>query len=407
MKQRRVAYILSKYPTLSETFIAREIEEMTRQGISVDIFSLKNLSSAKKQTESNRTSLIKIWYFPYMSLDILKSMLHYFLTQPGNLMGIIITIFRANLSAPVNLLKTIGILPKILHIGKTLKNLGIIHIHAHWGTMPATACWVISTLNQTEYTFTTHAWDIFRADNLLEKKMKAANKVITISDFNKRYLTNKYQDLNPNDIEVIHVGLDFSKFRPDRKNDTGAFTILSVGRLVEKKGIQYLLQACRSLRDKDINFRCNIIYVPDTYKDVIFNLYKELNLYDCVEFISEVPHENIINFYRDADCFVLPCVISDDGDQDGIPTVIIEALATGLPVITSPISGIPEVIKNNSTGILINPTDISELTGAILQLYNDTALRVELGLKGKSLVEKEFNITPNVKRLMKIIFETE
>lgn len=406
MAELKIAYILSTFPAFTETFIIREINEISRRGIDVIVFSLKNPDERMKSYGDYAQFYNNTIYTPYfLSLELWKSVFHYLWNQPGCTLNILTRIFKSNFNDPITFLKTIAIFPKSLAIAKRLKDSGITNIHAHWATVPATVAWIISRLNKSRYTFTTHAWDIFKADNLFEYKIQSAFKVITISRFNKHYIENKLPNIMPDKILIIHIGLDLNKFRPVHKAAGKIFRLISIGRLVKTKGFQFLLEACHLLREKNLPLRCQIIYVKDNYDKEIFNLYQNLKLEGTVDLIPEIPQEKITEYYGAADCFVLPCIVGSDGDRDGIPTVIMEALAMELPVISTSVSGIPEVIKDNVTGLLVEPGDSVALAEAIEKLYRNRELGVELGRNGRRLVSREFDISTNVTRLLETIQE--
>ena len=215
MPVKEIAYISSRFPVLTETFIIREVEELRRKGVDVKVFSLKG-PSLQGTMQSNFKDLIETThYYPYvLSLRVWKALIHYFVTKPATCSGILAKILKTHMSNPLLLLKTIAIIPKSFAIAKTLKEMGITRVHAHWATIPTTAAWIIAKLNDCTYTFTAHAWDIYQVDTMLRDKMREADKIITISDYNKRFLKDKYPDIDPEKIKVVHCGLDFNQFSP-------------------------------------------------------------------------------------------------------------------------------------------------------------------------------------------------
>lgn len=404
MPHLKIAYILSKFPAFTETFITREIKEIERLGTDVEVFSLKTPLKDEAEHSENKDFQNHAHYYPFIfSTAIWKSLYFYLSTRPKTVFGLLYKVIQKNIYDPLVLIKTLAVFPKALLIGCTLKKMEINKIHSHWATVPATVSWIVSSLNSSKFTFTAHAWDIFKADNMLIEKIQAASKVITISEFNKKYLLTKYPGIDPGKIEVIHVGLELGRFRPKPRAKNPEFRILSIGRMVKTKGFQDLLHACDRLRSNDLKFTCQIIYVSDIYENKIFNLYRDLKLEGIVEFIKDVPQDKIIDYYQQADCFVLPCKVSEDGDRDGIPTVIAEALSMELPVISTYVSGIPEVIIEKKTGLLVEPGDVSGLTDNIETLYKDSDLRSRLGRAGGKFVSEEFDVSKNTKKLMDII----
>lgn len=404
MFTRKIAYIISRFPALTETFILREIEELKRRGIGVEIFSLYNVK-LNKTMHCGALELAKsTWYLPFfLSLRVWKSGFFYFKTQPICTFEILRKIIQEHLANPILLLKSLVVFPKALMIAKILKDTKITRIHAHWATVPTTVAWIISKLNDCSFTFTAHAWDIFKVDTMLEYKIHAAKKIITCTSFNKKYILEKFPNINPDKIAVIYHGLDLKRFSPCIKTQESIFTIFSIARLEKVKGIHHLLEACYLIRQRGIPFRCRIIYVNGNFKKEIFQLYHKLGLEECVQFTPEMPQEELLKYYKTADCFVLPCVVTEDGNRDGIPNVVLEALAMELPVVTTSVSGIPEVVKDGQTGLLVRPGNVKEIASAIERLYRDRKLRDVLGQAGRQIVYQKFEISTSVDRLLNYI----
>jgi len=408
VSQIKIAYILSKFPVFTETFIIREISEIRRREIEVEVFSLKSADGDKSKHAEAEELRRGTHYIPFFfSAEVWTSVVHYLLTRPGETLGMLGKIISSNIKSPVTLLKSLAVMPKAMAIANRLRKMGIDKIHCHWATVPATASWIVSTLNDAEFTLTTHAWDIFKADNMLGEKMAASSGVRTISAFNKQYLLEKYPRISPDKISVIHIGIDVKRFVPHDRSGHKGFVILGIGRLVETKGFQFLLEACDILRKRNVDFLCRIIYVSDAYDDEIFALYEKLGLKGTVELVSEVPQEKILDYYNSSDCLALPCIVDKSGDRDGIPTVILEAMATEMPVISTEVSGIPEVVIDDISGVLIAPGSSTELADAIETLHRDPALRKRLGEKGREIVLDEFEISRSVDLLLGIILRDD
>jgi len=404
MPDKKIAYILSKFPVLTETFITREIQELRKKGITVKVFSLKNTKDEEVLHNIDLELTKTVHYYPYLfSLKNWSALFFYFRIKPLSCSMILIKILTTHIRNPIYFLKTIAVIPKAFAIAKELREQNINNVHAHWATIPTTVAWIISKLNNARYTFTAHAWDIYQVDIMLEDKLNDAAKVITISEYNKRYLIEKFPTTDPEKIRVIHCGVDLRKFNPSEIKKNKIFTILSVGRLTQKKGFDVLLRACSLLNNKKLPIKCKIVFVKGDFEKEIFELYDNLNLEEYVELIHGLRQDELLDCYNRADCFVLPCIISDDNDRDGIPVVILEALAMEIPVVSTNVSGIPEVVINNQTGLVVEPNNAEDLANTIEKLYLDEKLRTTLGLKGRQLVEQQFEISTNVDRLLSCI----
>ncbi len=405
MPIKKIAYILSRFPVLTETFIAREVQELRHRGVVVEVFSLKGPNLKETLQSTTEEFIATTHYYPYFfSRRVWNALIYYFFTKPTKFYCILATIIKTHISNPTLLLKTLSIIPKSFAIANSLRKKGITRIHAHWATIPTTAAWMIARLNGCTFTFTAHAWDIFQVDTMLQEKMCDAANVITISNYNKIYLSDKFPEIDPDKIKVVHCGLDLQQFTPKHSKQRNIFTILSIGRLTEKKGFDVLLKACKVLKDMRIPFLCQIVYVRGVFEREVFDLYHRLELKDCVHFIPELPQKEIIKYYSGADCFVLPCIIASTKDRDGIPVVILESMSMELPVVSTPVSGIPEVIENGKTGLLAKPGDADDLAHTIIQLYSDPELRDKLGRAGRNFVKEQFEISSTVDKLSDTIF---
>ena len=180
--------------------------------------------------------------------------------------------------------------------------------------------------------------------------------------------------------------------------------ILSVARLVEKKGLIYLLQACRSLKDRGYDFRCRIVG-EGPLRPSLERLIRDLALTGQVELRGAETHEHVIEMYRQATLMVLPCVVSENGDRDGIPNSLVESLYMGVPVISTPVSGIPELIKSEVNGLLVPPHDSASLAAAIVRLFEDAGLRQRLAAGGRQTVLAQFDMAANTQHLMRLFLE--
>ena len=404
MPDQKIAYIISSFPVLTETFITREIEELRKRGITVEVFSLKAPNKNDIVYSNSEVLIETTHYFPFFfSLKLWNDFFFWVKRKPKQCIKIITILLRMYINHPVLLIKSLAVIPKAFAISVIVKKLNINKIHAHWASIPTTVAWVVSTLNEIDFTFTAHAWDIFKSDKMLQEKITDARKVITCTNFNKDYLLRRFPSVDPNKIVVVYHGLDLIHFSLKKNIKSSKFTILCIGRLVEKKGFHILLRACSLLRGRAIPFLCQIIYVHGDYEKNIFHLYETLQLQDCVELVPEMPQEKLIYFYKNADCFVLPCVITESGDRDGIPNVILESLAMELPVVSTSVSGIPEVIKHGETGLLVKPENAEELAHAIERLYSDSKLRKKLGTAGRNLMIKHFDISSTIDQLSEYI----
>jgi len=280
---KRVSYILSQFPETHETFILREILEMERQGVSVEIFSLKKCHDELIQTDSLRLKdrthylTVSVWLKAILLAGVFG------LKHPARFVGMLYTIFRDNKKHPAYLLKTLGLLPIGIYVGQKSRQLGVHKIHAHWATVPTEIAWVASRAADLSFSFTAHAWDIFLHPGNLERLIDDADQVITCTKFNKSYMNKKFGRDFENKITVIYHGLDFSGILPKNGAVTEEFVALAVGRLVEQKGFGDLLKAVSLLKR---NRKITLLLVGEgPLRGELEKMARRLDIQDRVGFI--------------------------------------------------------------------------------------------------------------------------
>jgi colanic acid/amylovoran biosynthesis glycosyltransferase len=280
---------------------------------------------------------------------------------------------------------------------------GAQHLHADFALNAATVALVAARLTGRTFSFAAHANDIFVNPVLLREKVSQAAFATPISEFNRRYLLNAGADATAADrLHVIHCGLEFSQFSPNGQTPSkGRPLILGVGRLVEKKGFHVLIEACRLLKEQDVSVECQIVGGgPQEVR--LRELIKQHGVTDCVQLVGPQPQERVRALMQHAAMFVLPCVVAHDNDQDGIPVVLMEAMAFERPVISTPLSGIPELVQDNVNGLLVTSGSAPELAGAIRRVLEDGALARRLGEVGRQTVAAEFNVERSAQQLAKL-----
>lgn len=402
----KVAYLLGEFPSLSETFILREIRELQRQGVEVRLFALRRGSARRVHAEAAGL-MAQVDYWPRGRDPRSWEALAYWLSRrPGPLGRMVGRIFRETWSRPSRLLSCLHHLLAGAYFARQIQDQGLPHIHAHWAFMPALVAWLAAELSGRSFSFSAHAWDLFQETPLLRQKIAHAAWVVTCSEFNRRYLERQYPEVAPGKVWVAYHGLDFREWAaaPEQEGDAGGPPeapplLLSVGRLQPKKGFPYLLEACALLQARGVPFRSVIVGEGPEW-DRLQQLRRERCLSATVELVGALTQAELRPLYAAARAFVLPCVVTPEGDRDGLPNVILEALAMGVPVVTTPVSAIPEVIVDGVTGLLVPPGDAVALAQALERVLTDSALRQRLGQQGRSRVRERFDIARNVQPLV-------
>lgn len=411
-----IAYIMKEYPRLSETFIMNEIGLLEQMGLNITVFSVKQPSSSAKQhnTVAQMKSTV-IYLPPVTSLSggsllgwlwvnfpkFLRCHSQLFRQRPGLYLQTCFDALRMTFRYRGRFFqkpkKTF--IKEFIQAGyiaeKIVDDRGFQHLHGHFCHGSTTITMFVSQLSGIPFSFTAHAKDIYlpklNPGDLLKRKIERANFVVTCTAANKTHL----QSLSPeeNAIHAIYHGLDPSVFNPPQ-NDRPLKTrplILSVGRFVEKKGFHFLIKACRVLKDSGYDFQCRIVGEPDDQSDLIQDLIQKLKLEDVVHISGGVTQEDLREIYSTCTMFVLPCQIVNNGDRDGIPNVLVEAMAMEIPVISTAISGIPELIENQVNGLTIPQKDADALAKAIETYLKDPNFRLRMGQTGRKKVCQLFD----------------
>lgn len=275
-------------------------------------------------------------------------------------------------------------------------------LHRHFATN--SIVYYLSKISNIPYTITTHAWDLFAKERYvhLESILRNARKVITISEFNKNFMIENF-GMKYQDIEVVRMGIDPERFAPTRpKGDIRKF--LSVGRLVEKKGLEYSIGAVGKLvgRNQDIEYT---IIGSGPEESRLRAKIKDLKLEDRIRIKSNISQKELIDEYRKAGIFILPCIRARDGDMDGIPVVLMEAMAMEKLVISTDISGIGELIDHKRSGLLVTPKDEEELSKAIEMVLTKDVDYESLSKVARSEVIKNFNLKHQISSMDRIFNE--
>lgn len=406
MDQVKVAYLLLRFPCVTETFVAEEMQKIQTAGVKVCLYSL--LKPRDKLVHPVSKSLMPlVRYAPGLHHPGLwLAQLHYCARSPRDYFYSLKTLLMQPAPAFSFRLKRLIVFLKAAWIARDLEKQSVQLIHTHFAWLSAGASWVVSRRLQVPFTVTTHAFDIYSEKNdLLLLATHHATRVITISEENKRAMLQLNRSLLAEKIAVIHCGIDLHFFQPEgmaRLSVNQPLQITSVGSLIEKKGHEYLIRACGELKAQGLDFHCTIIgggNLEPQLRALINDLQLENNI-TLAGMQSQVWVKNRLN---QSDVFVLACV--NAGDIDGIPVSLMEALAMGIPVITTPVSGITELINHEQTGLLVHERDSSGLAMAITRVAQDQSLRQILKKRGRDLVEQEYDIVMNVNRLKQIFNE--
>lgn len=390
--------ILKGYPRISETFISNEILLLERLGFTLHLFSMRQPRETFSQ-ESIKKIRAPVNYLPETLLTSLPQLLFHNLLLAGKRPGNYVTALR---TAVRRLLRTrkIATIKHLLQAGylvhRFLPNSGVVHLHAHFAHSPTSVAMFASQLSGLDFSFTAHAKDIYTSDpRQLREKIAQARFVVTCTEYNKRFL----KEISAGETTPIHRlyhGIDIHFFSRDilGKNDgkvpTPPYRILTIARITAKKGLPTVYRALKILYDEGISFRHTLIGDGED-RERILSLIKELGLDPFTQLPGTQSHEVVLEHYRSADVFVLGCEVAPNGDRDGIPNVLLESMAVGVPVVATNISAIPELVVEGETGLLVPPAQPEKMARALIQLLTDIPLRKKVIEAARKRVVQTFD----------------
>jgi len=401
----RIAYYLWRYPIVSETFIQREIKALKDLGLNILVYA--DTVDNFERSDQRLMSLINdtIYLFPLNKIKLLYGVLVFLIKSPLLFANMFTYINKNQYSSNKSFFEDIKIFLKSVYLARLLKEQNISHIHSPWSDVNSFIAVVASKMTGLPLSIQARAHDIHRTDSVFALSEKFGNSkfIVTNTRYNEKYIKEILEPSQWNKIKLIYNGIDLDNFNPGKrklKNNKEIY-LLCVARLIPQKGLTYLLKACDIIKKKGINFKCRIIGGTEEprYRDYYHNLLKlkkDLGLEEYVFFEGVKPFEYILEQYSNADIFVLPCVIAEDGSRDIIPNVLIEAMAMKLPVVSTTVTGVPEIVDNKENGILVPPNDDTKLSDSIIRLIENVDLRGQLGQKARLKVEERFNINKNI-----------
>lgn len=420
-----VAYVMSRFPTLTETFVLYEILAVERQGVQVEVYPL--LRGKNTTTLSDGTSIWKkaaelfqkphgdavmhaealdlakrAHYQPFISWAIVMAQLYFLLRSPRRYLAALWAVVRGTWGSLNFFVGGLSIFPKCVYFAYRMKSDGVSHVHAHFANHPTLAAFVIHRLTGIPYSFTAHGSDIHRDQRMLREKVADASFVVPISHFNRELISRVCGGEFREKLKVIHCGVDTRVFQPvgrvRRSGTDRPFTILCIGKMHEVKGQMYLIEACRRLRNRGIRFCCQLVGDgPDRAQ--LSERIDAAGLTDHVQLLGLRTRDQVVELVRDADVVAAPSVPSRSGRREGIPVVLMEAMACGVAVVASDLTGIPELVEHGRCGLLVPPGDDAALADALASLHDDPQLRSRLGRGGRCKVLEEFDLEKNAAAL--------
>jgi glycosyltransferase involved in cell wall biosynthesis len=397
----RVAYILLWFPERTQTFILDEVNTLTALGLEVRVFTLYGAQRPARLVGLGpvRAPVVRLGLgsLPRVLQEALGARTSFGPDAWPLLRQVLCRRWRSWETAGEALWAALA----GVHLARRLVEAGISQIHAPWANGPATAAWVASRLSGLPFSFTARAHDIHPPDGALREKLAAAGFVRVNTAANLAYLAS-LAPAAASRLVLLRNGVPLrGGLKSLRRPPESPPRLLSLGRLVEKKGFPVLLQAVQLLRRQGLTVHLTLAG-DGPQGPRLKRLSRSLGLDGQVSFPGFVPHDRVPRLLAGADLFVLPCRIAASGDRDGIPNAILEALAHGVPVVSTAVAGIPEVIRPGETGWLAPPGDPLALAACLREALADPAEAASRGQAGRELVRREFDSRKNYARLAEL-----
>lgn len=395
----RMAYLISRYPAVSHTFIQREIRQLRQGGFEIHCASVNAPDRAPGDMTADEAEEAGNTYY-LKAHGVYGAMLAHLwgLLRPvAYLRGLIYALGFGGWNLARGLYGFFYF-TEALMLARWMSARRLDHLHVHFATAAANIALSLKKIRRVGLSMTIHGPDEFYdvPGQKLREKIAAADFLVCIGRFARSQMMKLSPATQWHKFDICPLGVDVANYNPEREaRDGKPFTVLCVGRLAPAKGQRVLIDACAALRDWDRKFRLVIVGAgPD--EDALKDAVAKLQLQEQVVFTGALNQDQVRRWYRDSDVFALPSF------AEGIPVVLMEAMASSLPCVTTRITGIPELIRDGIEGLLVTPSDAQELADTLAMLMDDPELRAELGAAGRARVGEQYNLSDNVARLGRI-----
>ncbi len=395
-----MAYLAPEIPALSATFVYNELLEVEKLGIrvipiSVHIPGTKALEGPARELAERTCYLYRnpLRVFIRDAFFMAFSSRSKFVTALGYALKDALHVGPVNRTAA-------GILYRFLaasRVARILIDKGCTHIHAHFAHVPTDIAMYASLMTGVPYSFTAHANDIFVRGWLLSEKVRRSKFTAAISEFNREYLITR--GASGDKVHIVHCGVHPGSFtRREARGIHGPLKMGSLGRMVEKKGFDVLIDACRILKNARVPFTVELAGDGPLMQELVIQA-SSSGLSQEVRFMGPLPHEKVPGWLKDLDLFVLPCKKDREGDMDGVPVVLMEAMLSGVPVVSTRLTGIPELIEDRVTGYLADPADPVSLASSIEDAVREGHVLSEVVQNAVDKVHTDFDLSQNAEKL--------
>jgi glycosyltransferase involved in cell wall biosynthesis len=393
----RVLYVVSRFPKVTETFVVNEWAALEPR-FDMHLAALVHTREPVLH-DATRRALGRVWFVPRLALSTWLAHTRWLARAPRRYLRVWRDVLAtARTVRPPELAKSIVACHQAVRLAELAHAAGIDHVHAHFANHPATAAWVVHRLTGIPFSFTAHANDLFRDPPLLVRKADDATFVVAISEYNRRLLARRG---TTTPVHVVHCGVDPARFAAaptaSRGPDGGRRTVVCVAGFEPKKGHRDLVAAFATVAARDADVA--LVLVGDgPERGAVGAEVRRAGLSDRVQFRGATGTDEVRALLRRATLFALPAVQDDTGRMDGIPVALMEAMASGVPVVTTSVSGIPELVDGDC-GIVVAPGDRDAIAQAMARLLDDPALAARFAACGRAKIEREFDLHREAARL--------
>ena len=390
-----VAFIVGEFPKPSETFILRELTELARRKLDFVIVATGRLPDI---SEADALSDRVILRPPYFSPRSLAGEVRFMLTHPLRYFDVIFKLMGAHWRKLGELLQVLANLPRAMALGYALRRRGVKRVHAMWASFPATLGWMMARGLGMTCSFSAHARDVHVEGRMLREKLRRADRAFVCNRSAAEQLAEIAGTRNARKIVLVHHGLDLDSL--PKRAETPEKRILAAGRFERKKGFDVLIEACRQLMRRGREVPLTLVG-DGPLKATLARASSDLP----VTISPWMTHDDLMHEIASAGVVAVPSVIASDGDRDGIPNILVEAMAIGTPVVGSDVGGIGEVIHDGETGRLVAPGEVEALAGAIAKMLDDESAAARMASRASELVRREFRIEDTVTTLQTLFAE--
>lgn len=389
----KLAYVLGEFPSVSETFILREITELRRRGFEIIVFALRRPAGGTGWEAAGEDRPPVCYRPPWWGWTTLVGVVAWSVRHPIRVARALVQAVAGAWPWPVAVLRCLRHMATACVFARRARSLGIRHVHAHFASLPTDVARGMAVLLGTEFSFSAHAADIFlQPGPLLARKVRAARFVTVCTRHGMEELARRMGVASPNVHLVRHGVPRLAAAAGSGKHDA---LIVSVSRLQPKKGLVTLVEACRLLHERGVAFRCTIVGEGPLRSELEAAVARS-HLQGVVKLAGTQSQAQVADLLAGARVFALPCTIAPDGDHDGLPNALLEAMAAGLPVVSTPIGGITEAVDDGGNGFLVPPSDAAALAGRLEELLKNESLCRTLGASGQVRATEHFDIASNV-----------